>query len=196
MKLITISVFAYLTIMFSMIMLLFFPIYIVLENFEPKDSIPTPITTQQTNVPMQVQMNVPAIVLSCPDNILEVIKTQSLRHEIDWKVVYCIIGYESGFKPNKITRYKNEESYGLLQVNIRSNYPSGDDKYKLLDSNYNLDYQLDELKIFYDIGIESNFEGVKLIEYVSKYGQRPDWGNAGYIIKTVNKYWLEVKDYV
>ena len=48
-------------------------------------------------------------------------------------------------------------------------------KEKLFDPEYNLDYQLDELKYYYDKGKKKGLQGSDLIIYVSKYGQRPKW---------------------
>lgn len=134
--------------------------------------------------------------LSCPDNVLRIIKSNCARHGMDWKIIYPLVGCESGFKQDQVFKTRREYSMGLLQVNILTNF-DGEDSSKLLDGDYNLDYQLDNLTESYQKGIESGLNGVKLIQYISKHGQRADWKdeeNAAYMTKSIAKYWKEVKD--
>jgi len=130
----------------------------------------------------------------CSLDILETIKTQSKKYNMDWKIVYAIVGYESGFNPKKVYITEREKSYGLLQVNIKTNFPKDNNPDLLLNPEYNLNYQLKNLKEVYTQGIKANLNGIVLAEYVSKYGQRADWKNKEnikYIKESIKTYYNE-----
>jgi hypothetical protein len=64
---------------------------------------------------------------------------------------------------------------------------------QLKNPEFNLNYQLDELRQYYIKGKAKNLSGTDLIAYVARYGQRPDWSrkNREYILKTItNTYEL------
>ena len=134
------------------------------------------------------------IQTNCSLDILEIIKKQSEKHNMDWKVVYSIVGYESGFNSKKIYTTEKEKSYGLLQVNIKTNFPKDSNSDLLLNPEYNLNYQLNNLKEVYMQGTKISLNGIDLAEYVSKYGQRADWNNkenVKYIKKSIKTYYSE-----
>ena len=134
------------------------------------------------------------IKISCSSDILTAIREQSVKHNMDWKITYCIVGYESGFKADKIYITTKERSYGLLQVNIMSNFPKDKNPNLLLDSKYNLNYQLNNLNEAYKYGIKLGFSGIELAEYISKNGQRADWhnkANVKYIKESIKEYYSE-----
>ena len=137
--------------------------------------------------------------LSCPTVILNIIKEQSNKHNMDWKIIYCIIGYESEFIPNRVYKTKNEESYGLLQVNVKTNFKIGSNPDVLLNPEYNLDYQLDNLKESYCKGVNLDLKDIELVEYISKHGQRADFrdkNNVEYIKNSIKIYYEEIKNMV
>ena len=134
------------------------------------------------------------IKISCSSDILTTIKDQSAKHNMDWKIIYCVVGYESGFKADKIYITTKEKSYGLLQINIISNFPKDKNPNPLLDSVYNLNYQLNNLNEVYKSGVNLGFNGVELAEYVMKNGQRADWHNKAnikYIKDSIKEYYNE-----
>jgi len=133
--------------------------------------------------------------ISCTSLILDIIKEQSEKHNMDWKIIYAIVGYESEFNSNKIYTTKQEKSYGLLQINIRTNFPKDKDPDLLLNPEYNLDYQLSNIKEIYDKGVKLGLNNTELAEYVSRKGQRADWNNkenVKYIRYSINKYFQEI----
>ena len=134
------------------------------------------------------------IQISCPLDILEIIQEQSEKYNMDWKIIYCIIGYESAFNPNTICITQQEKSYGLLQINIKTNFKKDTAPNLLLNPEYNLNYQLKNLKETYINGVKIKLKGVDLAEYISKYGQRADWKNkenAKYIKESIKIYYEE-----
>jgi hypothetical protein len=115
--------------------------------------------------------------LKCPRYLVELMERMSASHGFtSIATVYCITEYESKFDPT-CWNQKGEDSRGLLQVNVKdkAHAKRNPNKTKLFDPAYNLDYQLDELKIYYDKGIAQGLTGAKLINYVAKNGQRPKW---------------------
>lgn len=129
--------------------------------------------------------------LSAPKYLVELVERMCKSHGFDSiREIYSIIWYESRFDPTCHATV-GEDSRGLLQVNVadphhKARHPRAD---KLYDAAYNLEYQLDELKIYYDKGRAQGLNGVDLAIYISKYGQRPNWPKAGaYIVQTIKKY--------
>ena len=115
--------------------------------------------------------------LRCPTYLVQLMETMSAKHGFPTiATVYCIAEYESKFDPTCWTT-KGEDSRGLLQVNVAcsAHAKRNPNKTKLFDPAYNLDYQLDELKDYYDQGKKKGLKGADLIIYVSRYGQRPKW---------------------
>ena len=139
--------------------------------------------------------------LSCSAHIARIIKDNTNRVAATdfqtefFEAVYCIVGYESGFNPKCEVNDKREWSIGLLQINVRSNYPKTWDKNKLKDPAFNLQYQLPELYTEYCMARSKGLTGEKLIQEISKRGQRPDWSakNRAYIINSISKSYAEIK---
>lgn len=142
--------------------------------------------------------------LSCPENIVKIIKSQTDRisegQDAEFRkdffdMIYCIVGYESGFNPKIETKTSIEHSIGLLQINTWSNYPKGSDISKLRDPNFNLAYQLPELWEKYLKGKSNGISGVDLACYISRHGQRARWSDkkvASYITNSIRKYYKEL----
>lgn len=114
-------------------------------------------------------------------------------HHMDRKVLYTLVGMESGLNPNLIIINRHEHSIGLLQVNIKTNWDKDDGNPKqLLDPLFNLTYQSRELKYYYDKGMNRGLTDKNLVEYVSKYGQRADWKNSENVKnmrENIEEYW-------
>jgi len=129
--------------------------------------------------------------LSAPRYLVELLERMCSKHGFESiREIYSIVWYESKFDPTAHAT-KGEDSRGLLQVNVadphhKKRHPRKD---KLFDPAYNLEYQLDELKIYYDKGKKQGLSGVELATYISRYGQRPNWKTAGdYIVQAIKKY--------
>jgi hypothetical protein len=115
--------------------------------------------------------------LKCPRYLVELMERMSASHGFpSIATVYCISEYESQFDPT-CWNQKGEDSRGLLQINVKdkAHAKRNPNKTKLFDPSYNLDYQLNELKIYYDKGKAQGLTGASLINYTARYGQRPKW---------------------
>ena len=136
--------------------------------------------------------------LQVDKNIVRIIEQQCSKHGLNkdvtkefFEVIFCIVAYESEFNPNKTTITKYEHSIGLLQINTITNKPKDmnlqEFRIQLENPEFNLDYQLDELRQYYLKGKAKGLDGIDLIAYVARYGQRPDWSrkNREYILKTI-----------
>lgn len=136
--------------------------------------------------------------LTAPKEISKIIETKCREIGFDnMDEIYPIVAYESNFNPKIRTLTKHEDSRGLLQVNVFSNYPKNLDKNKLYSPEYNLSYQLPELYDFYKLGKSKGLKGIELSCYLSRYAQRPLWSDKAtrnYIISTITKYYKEVTD--
>ena len=98
-------------------------------------------------------------------------------------VPYCIAAYESGFDTN-CHNTSGEDSRGLFQVNVaNAHHRNNTDPQMLFDPIYNMEYQFDELVIYEKRGIEMGLQGIDLILYVARYGQRPNWSTQRYYIQ-------------
>jgi hypothetical protein len=79
---------------------------------------------------------------------------------------------------------------GLFQVNIADKWHKkrNPDAKKLYDPAYNMTYQFAELVIYERKGIAQGLKGAELAIYVSRFGQRPNWGKcSGYITTEIKK---------
>ena len=118
--------------------------------------------------------------LSAPRYIVELTERMAYQHGFDTIAVpYCIMYYESRFNPT-CHNTKGEDSRGLFQVNVAdpSHAKRNPNRNKLFDPAYNMDYQLDELAIYYKQGRTKGLSGTDLICYVAKHGQRPRWSKT------------------
>ena len=134
--------------------------------------------------------------LSAPRYIVELIERMAIIHGFDSGAeIYSIVAYESQFNPAAHTT-KGEDSRGLLQVNVQdpSHAKRNPNKTKLFDPAYNLDYQLDELSLYYKLGRQRGLKGVDLAIFISKFGQRPKWGD--WIAQEIRKFYTEYKNAV
>jgi hypothetical protein len=132
--------------------------------------------------------------LSAPRYIVELIERMSASHGFDsGAYIYSIVAYESQFNP-ACHNTRGEDSRGLLQVNVAdpSHAKRNPNKTKLFDPAYNLDYQLDELKLYYKTGKQRGLSGADLSIFIAKYGQRPKWGD--WIAQEIKKYYAEYKN--
>lgn len=112
--------------------------------------------------------------LKAPRYLVELMQRMCYKHGIEPSLIYPIIMYESKFNPIEHNT-NGEDSRGLLQVYV--NYHRDADPKKLFDPAYNLEYQLDELKKFNDLGIKKGLSGADLSIFISKFGQKPLWQN-------------------
>ncbi len=128
--------------------------------------------------------------LKCPRYLVELMEYMSAKHGFpSIATVYCIAAYESKFDPTCHTVTKKEDSRGLLQVNVMAHYERIPNKTKLFDPAYNLDFQLPELKVYYDKGKAKGLSGADLIIYTSRWGQRPSWDE--WIAESIRKSYKE-----
>jgi hypothetical protein len=135
--------------------------------------------------------------LTCPEDTFVRIKTIGDRLGLPVEVWYPIAGYESEFKATNNTTTDREDSRGIFQVNTWTNYPKNADPLKLYNIEFNCEYQMPELVKTYKEGKEKGLTGTALTEYVSRYGQRPDWDNVKtrmYIKTTIKKYYFELQN--
>jgi hypothetical protein len=131
--------------------------------------------------------------LSAQRYIVELIERMSAAHGLDsGAYVYSIVAYESKFDTT-CHNTKGEDSRGLLQVNVadKAHAKRNPNKTKLFDPAYNLDYQLDELSLYYHMGKQRGLKGADLAIFMSKEGQRPKWGE--WIAAEIRKYFAEYK---
>jgi hypothetical protein len=134
--------------------------------------------------------------LSAPRYIVELIERMCVLHGFDSGAeIYSICAYESQFNP-ACHNTKGEDSRGLLQVNVKdpSHAKRNPNKTKLFDPAYNLDYQLDELKLYYRLGKQRGLKGADLAIFISKFGQRPKWTED--IAQAIRQYYKEYKNAV
>jgi hypothetical protein len=132
--------------------------------------------------------------LSAPRYIVELIERMCASHGFDsGAYIYSIVAYESQFNP-ACHNTRGEDSRGLLQVNVAdpSHAKRNPNKTKLFDPAYNLDYQLDELKLYYKTGKQRGLSGADLSIFIAKYGQRPKWGD--WIAQEIKRYYAEYKN--
>lgn len=135
--------------------------------------------------------------LTCPEDTFIRIKTIADKLGLPVEVWYPIVGYESEFKASNNTKTDQEDSRGIFQVNTWTNYPKNADPLKLYNLEFNCEYQIPELVKTYKEGKSKGLTGTALTEYVSRYGQRPDWDNEktrNYIKSTIKKYYYELQN--
>ena len=108
-----------------------------------------------------------------PRYLIDLMQRMSYSHGIEPRLIYPLICYESKFDPLCRALTSKEDSRGLLQVNIFGRHDVNPNK--LYDAAYNLDYQLDELKTYKQLGEQKGLKGAQLSIFISKYGQRPQW---------------------
>jgi hypothetical protein len=125
------------------------------------------------------------------ENIKDFLMRKGSEYGIDWKVLYSIVGMESGFDNTLVG--DSGDSYGLFQINVPSH--ANFDVSKYTNPEYQADYQLPELKKFYDKGLNLGLSGLNLAKYVEVYGQRPDYTgeNKVSIDTSMKKYWDEAE---
>lgn len=132
--------------------------------------------------------------LSAPRYIVELMERMCLSHGFEGiGEIYSIIAYESRFDTT-CHATKGEDSRGLLQVNVadKAHARRNPNKNKLFDPAYNLDYQLDELKVYYKSGKNRGLKRAELAMFISRYGQRPRWSNS--IEQNIRKYYKEYQN--
>ena len=128
--------------------------------------------------------------LKCPRYLVELMEEMSAKHGFPTiATVYCIAAYESKFNPACHTVTKKEDSRGLLQVNVMAHSARIPNKTKLFDPAYNLDFQLPEIKQYYDKGKAQGLSSAELIVYTAKFAQRPAW--AEWIAKSIRASYKE-----
>ena len=134
--------------------------------------------------------------LSAPKDIAQLIAYQCKLHCFgSMDEIYSIVAYESKFNTKCNANTSIEDSKGLLQVNVWTNYPKGWDVKKLYNPEFNLDYQLDELYKYYILGKSKGLEGNGLSKFIARYGQRyrySDKTTRVYVETTIDKYYKEV----
>lgn len=107
-------------------------------------------------------------------SIYNALKTKGDQYGIPAWVWYPIVMLESGGKPEVIG--DGGTSYGLLQIHAPA-HPS----FKVAnytDPNYQADFYFPELRRVLDQGIKKGLDGLDLVLYVERYGQRPKWTPA------------------
>jgi hypothetical protein len=125
--------------------------------------------------------------------VLEILRQKALEYGIPFEVVYSIVGVETGGTFDTKTIGDNGQSYGLFQIH-KPAHPSFDTS-RYTDVKYQADYQLPELKRFYDLGYSKGYRGAELAKYVEVYGQRPAYEQSdvkNYIDSSIPKYYTQV----
>jgi hypothetical protein len=160
------------------------------------------VTTLPTSIPTQVPVvtNIPATkvvrntVLSSRggynlrSDVRKILEKKGEQYGLPESVWYPIVGYECSGDPScktikpdkwvkgtdgKVRLFKGEDSRGLFQVNTQVHTKA--DKQKLLDPEYNCDWQMPTLARTYQQGLKKGLSGVALTKYVARYGQGPHW---------------------
>jgi hypothetical protein len=95
------------------------------------------------------------------------------KYGLPREIWYPIVMLESGGSTTARANTSSEDSRGLFQVNIYA-HPDAN-SVQLYDPEYNANYQMPELKKYYDEGLGKGLTGSELVKYVERYGQRPKW---------------------
>ena len=116
-----------------------------------------------------------------PQEINQIIRSISEKYapgdEEFYRVMSAIALAESGGRANKQLVNKMEASYGLYQANIKGGRGTGYTPEQLKRPEFNTELAAKELIQYYNKAKALGLKGRRLVEYVSKYGQRPAAGN-------------------
>lgn len=121
-----------------------------------------------------------------------ILKQKAVDYGIPYPIIYAIVGLETGGTFDVNTIGDSGDSFGLFQINKPSHRDFDITKYT--DVKYQADFQLPELKKYYDQGLQQGLSGSELAHYVEVYGQRPDYKNAdvkAYVDSAIPKYYNE-----
>lgn len=120
-------------------------------------------------------------------SILDLLNNASTQYGIPTPILYSIVMTESGGNPNAQTVTPYEDSRGLFQVNVKAHMDANSTQ--LFNPEYNINYQVPNLKTTYDQGVSKGLSGVALAQYVEQYGQRPLWTPT--VASSISKYYTE-----
>jgi hypothetical protein len=155
------------------------------SNVAQEPQLPTIVLHQEMT---KVSRGEQRRVLSMSADLFAEISKSAKKHELPDYIWYPIVMTECSGNPRLIYKTSNEKSYGVFQVNIRA-HPEADVS-RLLDVDYNCDWQMPILKRWYDDGLTNELSGVILTKYVARYGQAPQW--TQWYQHSLDKYYSEI----
>jgi hypothetical protein len=120
--------------------------------------------------------------------IEEILQKTGQKYGLPREIWYPIVMYESGGSTTARAVTPSEDSRGLFQVNTYA-YPEANG-IKLYDPEYNANFQMPELKKYYDEGLSKGLSGSELTKYVARYGQRPQWTEN--IAREIEHYYSQI----
>jgi hypothetical protein len=163
-----------------------------LYSVEPKMPVvtPTPSPIVKKDITVQTSRGDSNRYGEMPVSVYNELKTVGDKIGLPEYVWYPIAMYESHGDKKHHYVSKKEDSRGIFQVNIYAHEHV--DKNKLYDVTYNAEIQMPELMTCYKRGKKLGLEGLDLVFYIIRKGQRPNWEcdyTRNYIVRETTKYY-------